>query len=102
MDYHSGVNGATFRELLGALMLQKKERADSRLKLFDVIELRFDASEPASPPWGGRVAAGALGTIVEELANDFYLVEFDGDGTEEPAVMTLPARALSLHWSAPV
>ena len=81
-------------------MLKKNEAPVARLKLLDVVELRYEVTEPGSPPWGGSVAAGALGTIVEELRNDVYLVEFDAEGTD-PAILTLPGQALTLNWSAP-
>lgn len=82
-------------------MLQKRQRTNDRLKLFDVVELLSDASVPAAGPWGGAVSAGTLGTIVEELSGDFYLVEFDDDGQAEPVIMTLPGSALALNLATP-
>lgn len=82
------------------MMLQKRERPVEQLKLFDIVKLKSDVSEAGSPPWGGSVAAGALGAIVEELRNSFYLVEF-GEEDSEPTILTLPSDMLILEWSAP-
>jgi len=82
-------------------MLKPKERPAEKLKLLDVVELRADVTEPGSPPWGGTVKAGSLGTIVETLRDDVYLVEFTDAGDAEPAILTLPAPLLSLRWAAP-
>lgn len=81
-------------------MLRKQERPIERLKLFDVVKLKFDVVEAGSPPWGGSVAAGALGAVVEELKDGFYLVEFGGEDSE-PIILTLPSHSLQLEWSAP-
>lgn len=81
-------------------MLQKRERPVERLKLLDVVKLKSDTVEPGSPPWGGSVAAGSLGAIVEELKDGFYLVEFGGEDSE-PTILTLPENSVILEWSAP-
>jgi hypothetical protein len=82
------------------MMLQRRERL-ARLKLLDVVRLKANASQPVSSPWGGHVAAGSLGTIVDELSDGSFLVEFDSDGNEPGNVLTLPSEALTLHWSSP-
>lgn len=82
------------------MMLQRRER-QATLKLLDVVCLRADASESVSSPWGGRVAAGSLGTIVEELDDGYFLVEFDTKDGEPGNILTLPAEALALHWASP-
>jgi hypothetical protein len=76
------------------MMLKKKETAEHRLKLLDTVELRIDAVESGVPPFGGSVAAGTLGTVVDELRDNFYLVEFGTEKDEEPAILTLHASAL--------
>ena len=45
------------------------------MKLLDTVKLRSDASEPGTPPWGGTVPAGALGTIVDELSDRRLILE---------------------------
>lgn len=82
-------------------MLKPREHPAYELKLLDMVELRADAAEPRQSPWGGSVKAGSLGTIVETLRDDVYLVEFTDGSDGEPAILTLPARLLSLHWIAP-
>jgi hypothetical protein len=82
-------------------MLKPREYVAHELKLLDMVELRADTAEPRQSPWGGSVKAGSLGTIVEMLRDDVYLVEFKDASDGEPAILTVPAHLLSLHWSAP-
>lgn len=71
-------------------MRPKKIAPASLPKLFDVVEL------VAAHPDAG-VAAGTLGTIVEELAEETYLVEFCNAEGRTIAVEPVPARDLALH-----
>ena len=58
-------------------------------KLFDVVELLAGRTQ------NGPVA-GSRGTIVEELAGNFYVVEFCDDQGRTLSVETLPADAFAL------
>lgn len=80
-------------------MLQRNKPLEAPPKLLDVVELRADVEEEGAAPWGGRVKAGAQGTIVEELASGIYLVEFNAD-ENEPTILTLPGDLLLVRWIA--
>lgn len=71
-------------------MRQKKIAPDPLPKLFDVVELISARPDAA-------IAVGTVGTVVEELAEETYLVEFcDAEG-RTLAVEPVPARDLALH-----
>jgi hypothetical protein len=57
-------------------------------KLFDVVELLSDRA---------GLAAGARGTVVEELPGDSYLVEFSNEDGKSLSVETLSAAEIALH-----
>jgi hypothetical protein len=59
-------------------------------KLFDVVELL--SSRPGASP-----TAGALGTIVEELPGDSYLVEFCDDEGRTISIETLTAADVAVR-----
>jgi hypothetical protein len=73
-------------------VMRQNERIKVRSapKLFDVVGLLSDSK-------AAGIAAGAIGTIVEELPGHFYIVEFtDADG-KALAVATLPASDLTIQ-----
>lgn len=76
--------------MLGFMMRQNERiKVTSAPKLFDVVELLSDRKVSG-------VAAGAIGTIVEELPGHFYIVEFSDAEGKALAVATLPASDLAI------
>lgn len=72
------------------MMRPKRAISASVPKLFDVVEL-------VSAPVGGTVQVGAIGTVVEELRDDVYLVEFCDEQGRAVAIEAVPASSLALH-----
>lgn len=71
-------------------MRQKKSVSPLSPKLFDVVELV--AARPDMP-----VAKGTVGTIVEELDRETYLVEFSDSDGRTIAVEPVAGRDLMRH-----
>lgn len=65
--------------------ISERISAQSAPRLFDVVELLVD--RPAA-----GLTAGALGTIVEELRQDVYLVEFSDESGRAIALEALKPR----------
>ena len=63
-----------------------------RLKLLDVVALTVDLPERG-------LSRGQVGTVVEQLADDVYEVEFsDDDGRTYASLPLRPDQVLVLHY----
>ena len=83
---------AAIRHMLGAMMKAKTRARDGGPSLLDVVALLSDV--PAQ-----RLARGQVGTIVEELDDESFLVEFSDDQGRAYALAPCPrTELLVLHY----
>jgi hypothetical protein len=92
LDHTNRGNDTEIRYLLGAVMKAKKQAKSEAPSVLDVVALLSDL--PAE-----GLARGQVGTIVEQVDDRTYLVEFSDDQGRAYALAPCPrAELLVLHY----
>jgi hypothetical protein len=92
MDYTNRGSHAEVRHLLGAAMKARKQTKSNVPAVLDVVALLTDLSAEG-------LARGQVGTIVEQLDDRTFLVEFSDEQGRAYAIAPCPqAELLVLHY----